>query len=154
MKNLVLSILILFGSVAAFGAGTVSVSRSNLVYYADAGQVRIGEKVTVAWTADASDGSVPSTAIGLYGLVTKVVTNPGSTAPTDNYDITCGDPSDTALDIFGGALANRDTANTEQVYPVVSGATMPVHADTCTFQLTNNSVNSATGTAEFYVLIP
>lgn len=136
---------LLFFTQLALGAGTVTVSYTQLTTH---------KLVSVSWVGDASGGSVPDTVIGLGGFVSKVVTNPGSTAPTDNYDLACGDPSDTALDVFGGALANRDQTNTEQVYPVISGATMPVFASTCTLQLTNNSVNSATGTIDFYVLKP
>lgn len=131
----------------SYGASSLSVTQVNL------GVPRHGRKVVASWTAH-TDGSFTATEISLGGFVSKVVTNPGSTAPTDNYDITCGDPSDTTLDVFGGALANRDTANTEQAYTVISGATMPVYASTCTLQITNNSVNGATGTIEFYVLLP
>lgn len=133
----------------AFAAGTISLSPSELPY-----PIMGGQKITVTWVADSSDGSVPTLNITMAGLVLKVVTNPGSTAPTDNYDIACGDPSDSALDVFAGALLNRDTATTEQVYPVVSGATAPVLVTTCTLAITNNSVNSATGTIDFYVLRP
>jgi hypothetical protein len=147
MKPFLFALALLL-TTQSFAVGTVSVSRVNL------GVPRHGQKVVVSFVADASDGSLPATEIGLGGIVSKVVTNPGSTAPTDNYDIACGDPSDTALDVFGGALANRDTANTEQVYPVVAGATMPVYASTCTLAITGNLVNSATGAIEFYVIIP
>lgn len=146
-KIYVLGALIL--PLFAFGAGTVTVT-----YYSDGTFPNHGKKVSVAWVGDASDGSVPNTIISLHGIVAKVVTNPGSTAPTDNYDLACGDPSDTALDVFAGTLANRDTTNTEQVYPVAAGATMGVYAGDCTLQLTNNSVNSATGSIDFYVIRP
>ncbi len=147
MKPFLFALALLLTS-QSFAVGTVSVTRINL------GVPNHGQKVVVSFVADAVDGTVPATEIGLGGLVTKVVTNPGSTAPSDNYDVSCGDPSDTSLDVFGGALVNRDTTNTEQVYPVVAGATMPVFATTCTLAITNNVVNSATGTVEFYVVKP
>jgi hypothetical protein len=42
------------------------------------------------------------------------VTNPGATAPTDNYDIVVNDAD--GVDVAAGVLANRDTANSEQAY--------------------------------------
>ena len=51
----------------------------------------------------------------LRGFIVKVDTNPGATAPTDNYDITLTNAD--SVDVMEGALANRDTANTEQVIP-------------------------------------
>lgn len=70
--------------------------------------------VTVDWVS-AADGSASGT-IDLEGTIEKVVTNPGATAPTDNYDITLVDAE--GHDVAEGALANRDTANTESAYPV------------------------------------
>ena len=43
------------------------------------------------------------------------MTNPGATAPTDNYDIVVNDAD--SVDVAAGVLANRDTANSEQAYP-------------------------------------
>ena len=102
--------------------------------------------IETTFTADAADGSVPDKVItvgkadpvwGRY--LYRVVTNPGTTAPTDNYDITVDDAD--GLDMCGGDCANRDTANTEKVQlvlfePVLGNVTITV---------SNNSVNSATG---------
>lgn len=128
-------------------AGTISVTSDSLENegYSSRKHVR---KVTVDWVADAADGSVPTLSlVNLYGYCLKVITNPGATAPTDNYDIILGDPADNALDALAGALANRDTANTEQVYPTASGSTIPVYLTKGDYVLTitNNAVNSATG---------
>lgn len=43
------------------------------------------------------------------------VTNPGATAPTDNWDVLVYDSM--GADIFGGELVNRDTSNSEQATP-------------------------------------
>ena len=110
------------------------------------------EKVTTSWTADDSDGSIPTLSIPLNGWLIKTVTNPGSTAPTDNYDITLTDPEDSALDAAVSTIINRDTANTEQVYNVASGAVTPILlAGTYGVAIAGNSVNSATGKIIFYL---
>jgi hypothetical protein len=90
---------------------------------------------------------------GLYGFLIKVVTNPGSVAPTDNYDIKLFDPDDAAFDAAAGLLLDRDTANTEQVYPLISGAATPLFlAGDYVLNITGNSVNSATGQIFMYMV--
>lgn len=70
-------------------------------------------KVTLAWTSDGSGAATQ--AITLRGTILRVVTNPGATAPTDNYDLTAPDAD--GVDVFGGQGANRDTANSEHFCP-------------------------------------
>ena len=107
------------------------------------------ERIVIDWTSDASgnaDVSIP----GLYGYLLKMVTDPGSTAPTDDYDITLVDEN--SIDALAGAGANRDTANTEQVYPVASGAATPVFlCGTHTFTVANAG-NAKVGRAVLYVV--
>jgi len=69
---------------------------------------------SIAWTANAS-GAVYTTDARLAwsGVVERITTDPGSPAPTDNYDITFSDPRGT--DPFFGLTQNRDTVNTEDV---------------------------------------
>ena len=55
------------------------------------------------------------------GKLIKAITNPGATAPTDNYDITIKD--DQAFDVLTNCednLVDRDTTNTEEVYFLVN----------------------------------
>jgi hypothetical protein len=109
-------------------------------------------KVVVSFIADAADGSIPDTSLtNLAGYIMKIVTNPGATAPTDNWDFVLNDSD--GVDVLGGAGANRDTANSEQVYPTISGATIPVWLEkgTYTLAMSGNSVNSATGTVTLYL---
>lgn len=110
--------------------------------------------VVVDWVGDSADGSVPNTTItGLYGFLIKAVFNPGSTAPTSNYDIALGDPEDTTLDAAATLFNNRHTTTSEQVYPLITGAATPLFlAGDYQFQLTNNSVNSATGRMILYLV--
>lgn len=138
----------LFLSQFVFATGSTSVTRKALPG---------GELVVESWTGDSADGTVPDRSLGLYGYVEKVVTNPGSTAPTSNYDIAIGDWTDSALDVLAGALANRHTTSTEQVYPRIAGTIgtvssyRPFLAGQYTISVSNNSVNSATGTIEIYL---
>jgi hypothetical protein len=149
MKALkILAILSLLIPAHALAAGSSSTLTSRETFKLISGaQVTVIEKLTIDWTADDADGSVPDLAVVLNGYLIKAITNPGATAPTDNYDVTLEDPADNALDAAGGQLGNRDTANTEQVYPVVtSGALSPVLLlGTYNVAVGGNSVNSATG---------
>ena len=56
------------------------------------------------------------------GYVVRAVTDPGALAPTDNYDIVVNDAN--SVDVMGGLLENRDTANSEQI---VESAVGPLH---------------------------
>lgn len=143
-----LMVLFTLFSVQAFAVGTVTVTKSTRVY--DGDKVRV---VKIVWTADASAATVPATDItGIHGYLMKVVTDPGATAPTDDYDITLKDKSDGLQDCMNGAGSNRDTANSEVAYPIGGTGTVPAwcQADTHTFALAGNSVNSATGTVWLY----
>lgn len=111
------------------------------------------EKVTVAWTAHTDGTFTDTSAIELKGYCLKVTTNPGSTAPTANYDITIKDSDDgTDLDAFATLLNNRHTTATEQVYPLISGAAIPIFlCGNYIISIANNAVNAATGTINFYL---
>jgi len=61
------------------------------------------KKIKWSWTTDSANG----------GIIYRLITNPGATAPTDDYDVTILD--DDGYDVLMGAGADRDTANTEQV---------------------------------------
>lgn len=65
------------------------------------------------WTT-AADGTCTQETTERYdGQVIFVCTDPGATAPTDNYDIALNDLN--TVDVLAGAAANRDTANTEYI---------------------------------------
>jgi hypothetical protein len=113
---------------------------------------RFIEVVEATFTGDASTGAVPDLVIpgGLYGFCVKVLTNPGAVAPTDNYDLTCiGDDGE---DLFCGAGIDRDTANTEQFAPVISGGATPAPmGGGATLKIANQSVASATGKVQIWL---
>ena len=111
--------------------------------------------ITLTCTADSSDGSYPSTALtniphnGVGGRLLQITTDPGSTAPQDNYDITLTEG--TGADLLLGVGANRDTSNSE-VAVIESNGTHAVYAgtDTLTLAISNNNVNSAGITIKIY----
>lgn len=72
------------------------------------------------WTSTTTGNVILTTTDYLAGRVGRFVTNPGTTAPESNYDITITDED--SLDILNGAGANRHTSTTEVVYPQATGA--------------------------------
>lgn len=132
-------------------AGTHTTSKSKIAM----GSGSYPNYITIidgTWVADAADGSIPDATIDINGWVIKVQTNPGSTAPTDNYDIKFFDPYDAAFDAMRSQTIDRDTATTEEVYPLAPNAVTPLlFGGTYTVNITGNSVNSATGTYKIFV---
>jgi len=152
MKKLLMTLVLLaFASMAFADDGTVTVNTDS---------VNDGmEVVTFTWLANTT-GVVPTTSTGTTwpdpgmqkaGCISKVVTNPGSTAPTDNYDITLTDSD--GVDVMGGELANRDTANSEVAVPkidTVFGCVIVTGSFTMT--ITNQSVNAGNGEVIVYII--
>jgi len=120
-------------------------------------QHRIGavRDIVATVTFDSGDGSFTATAIPSFsGELATLRTNPGSTAPTANYDVTLVDAD--GVDRLQGVGANRHTTNSEEVQVVYSGtAAHPacVFGETLTLTIANNSVNSA-GTVIRLVYLP
>lgn len=107
-------------------------------------------EISATFTADAAAATVPDLVISgaILNVFTskdkpyylyRAITDPGTTAPTDNYDIYVKDAK--GNDMAAGKLENRDTANTEiarmAYFDPVRGA--------ITVSVANNAVNSATG---------
>lgn len=99
-------------------------------------------KISVAWTS-ASNGSV-SQAVPVDGAIVRVVTNPGATAPSDNWDLTLVDED--GVDVLAGEGANRDTSNSEQIYPTDT----PFVNGTVTVTVANAG-DSKVGTVVLYI---
>lgn len=75
-------------------------------------------KVIITWTSDAS-GAATATIQNVNGVIQRIVTKPGSPAPTDNYTVKLNDES--GIDVLAGqGTANRDTANSEHFCPGVA----------------------------------
>lgn len=125
-------------------AGTLAVS--------DSFQGRNGiHKFSILATGDASDGSFPATTLAALGFphnsgtFLALQTNPGGTAPTDNYDITLIDGD--GIDRFNSVGLNRDTSTSERV--AITGAPW-FSGETLTLTIANNAVNSATVVITIY----
>lgn len=102
----------------------VSIVMSN-PYADDAGP----NKIEISWTsataetvsaaiADTYADSLPGNMFKpkkLKGFIVRVVTNPGATAPSDNYDITLLDED--SVDVASGNLLNRDETTSEDWIP-------------------------------------
>ena len=126
-------------------AGTISVVQTKVN-----GAMK---KITFTCVADAADGSFPATQtdFAINGYITKVKTIPGATQPTDNWDATLKDED--GIDVMGGQLADRDTANAEEKIPLIGG---DVYGENfvdqkLTLAITGNSVNSANIEVEVFV---
>ena len=130
---------------------TVAFSKISVPYVSEHGIV----KVLIDWLA-ATDNSVADAAFDSTDLIDILgrycilgVTDPGSPAPSDNYDITIED--EYGVDIFGGKLTNRHTTNAQQEMPLIgSGYGGRLCAGPLTFKLAGNSVSVAKGKCILY----
>lgn len=115
-------------------------------------------KVVATWTSDDTTGAVSGSTKPIRGRLVKAITNPGSPAPTANYDIAITD--DNSFDVLAGvqsSLANRHTSTTEEVYFLVLDAAgtplaqsiHPVVCDALTIAITNAG-NSKQGTISLF----
>lgn len=131
-------------------AGTITKTSDEMIEQGFQSSIRV-RKIVYSFVGDAADGSVPaSSAVAINGYIIKVVTNPGSTAPTDNWDLAINDAD--GADVLAGAGADRDTSNSETIYLAATVASTPAWCEgSHTVVVTGNSVNSATGTITIYV---
>lgn len=116
-------------------AGTVSIVQTEVGGFG---------KLVATCTADASDATFPATDVPAFsGRLLHLRTNPGSTAPQDNYDITLVDAD--GVDRLQGVGANRHTTSSQEVNVVYSGTAIhPVCVnEKLTLTLAGNNVNSA-----------
>ena len=108
--------------------------------------------LTFTCTADDTDGGFPATDLitKISGKLLALETNPGATAPTDNYDIALDDAE--GHDVLEGKGVNRDTATTEKVSIVrgVAEYSEVSKSDVLTLKLTGNIVNDATVVVKLY----
>lgn len=127
MRRLRLAVLALLvvPSLLWAAVGTATVSERN------AGGVK---KIVWSWTSGtgAEGGTVTKVTTREYsGKIIGLTTDPGATAPTDNYDVQILDAD--GHDVLLNAGADRDTANTENVAQTTLGA---VAGSTLTLSIT------------------
>jgi len=111
-----------------------------------AGNIR---KIVKTFTSDGS-GNATVAVDEFAGTILRVVTDPGASAPTDNWDVTCTDTY--GADLFVGRGVDRDTTTTEQFCPGITlsdgtnSSAMPVtHSGTATLNV-SNAGSAKTGT--------
>jgi len=150
MRKIIITLMLLAFASMAFAADSVVTVKRNSS--SDGMEV-----VVFTWLANTVTGTVPATSTGTTwpksrsGCIAKVNTNPGSTAPTDNYDITLTDAD--GVDLMGGELADRDTANSEAAVPKIDTTFgCNVVTDSFTLNISGQSVSAATGTVTIYII--
>lgn len=107
-------------------------------------------KKTLTWVDD-TNGTTGTIALDSRWHGWKlwhVITDPGATAPTDNYDIVLRRGTSAGEDLMGGKLIDRDTSTTESAYP---NTATPILDSDIYFALSGNSVNGGTGTVTIYI---
>ena len=107
--------------------------------------------ITGTWVT-ATNGSFTAALFGhsISGMIMVVETNP-DTSPTPAYDITLTNTG--GIDVMGGALTNLDASDTERTQALLNGnyGIATVYGR-LTLNITNNSVNSASGTIKIYFI--
>lgn len=118
-----------------------------------AGSARL-TRFRCSWTGDN-----PSSTFDLSspGYILCLDTNPGSTAPTDNYDIAV--TNEHGIDLLGTAEINRDTTTSERVRPLDANSLTCIEPamGTITVAVTNAGASAGDGTAniiDIYVAVP
>lgn len=106
------------------------------------------------YTLTMDSGGTGTTAIPyeLAGEIICIETDPGTTAPTANYDMQLLD--DNSIDVMGGALANRHTSTSERAYPIVNSVHITTGIPTegaLSVYRENNLVQDATVTLKIFV---
>lgn len=138
------ALFVLFAAQIAWAAeGTCTVTYANITSEVSS--------ITWTWTASSTDGSVPSTASGsVKGWVFMATTDPGAVAPQASYDIVVNDTA--SVDIFGAELNDRSATLGQHAVPKIGTAYYGQRFvnGALTMVLTNNNVNSATGTLTIY----
>lgn len=137
-------------AVAVYAADTDAVTEITTAASVGKGWPNSFKVYQITWTT-ATDGTKAAISFpAVKGFLYAFESDPGSTAPTDNYDVTITNSA--GVDIMGAEATNRDTSVSERAFPKVGTGTFqpaPAHSD-MSVNITNNSVNSATGTFYLY----
>lgn len=152
IRNCVLLVMLLVavGLIVDQARDALAASLTNTKKtYLDKGQPPLSI-YTLTHTMDSGGTNVTAMTLPITGRVVAVRTNPGATAPSDNYDI---DLLVDSYDIMGAALDNRDTANTEWALPLLGTAVWEpiLRGDTVTVSSSGNTVKNAVVVIDVYV---
>jgi len=134
--------MIASAATATTGTCTITTSASD----------QVPRWILFTWTSSVAGNVIIQTDNAIRGEICRIVTDPGATAPSDNYDIYFSDVD--SIDVLSSATINRDTANTEQVVPSLTGSGtntdfLPVVSSRMTFTV-NNAGASKQGTCRIY----
>ena len=119
MKKRFLTILLLLAFTASAIAGSDSCTES---WIRNLNTHIVGLELTC-------DGGnfTDTTQSEVYGWVSLVVVNPGTPAPTEQFDMTLSDEE--GADLMGGALTDLNASITRQHMPLVDGTSWPRYVD-------------------------
>lgn len=138
---------------------------SSMTFTYDDGYDGIGRpcsirKIIADWVSDDSAGTASGTTRKIVGKLIKITTDPGSAAPTDNYDVTIVDGKSVnvvATCQNAADLGTRHTTTTQETYLYLENADdtpigtslFPVVCDALTIGIANAG-NSKTGQIILY----
>lgn len=107
--------------------------------------------ITFSWLSDDASGVITAKATDeeWHGFLVRAVTNPGSAAPTDNYDVILNDAD--SCDVLGGEGADRDTTTSEQIIPKLGNSYGPARVDSTLTFSGSAAGNAKTGTFVAYI---
>lgn len=104
------------------------------------------------WTSSADGNAVATTDFRFHGEIVQIITDPGATAPSDNYDLDLYD--DESLDLLQGLGENRHTTTTQTFVPFIGNGTVTDHKVhvASTIQLNiNDAGDSKIGEVKIYI---
>lgn len=90
-----------------------------------------------------TDGVATISGIPFNGTIRRIVSNPGSAAPSANWDFTITD--DDSLDLAAGLGANRHTSNTEEFVPLKGDGTVTESPVAAVGLISINVTNAGSG---------
>lgn len=92
---------------------TATVGTGTLTERQHPPNVALFDELILEWTSN-SAGAVTIQSDEIYnGQIDELITDPGTPAPSANYDITVEDSN--SIDVLNGIGANRHTSNTETI---------------------------------------
>jgi len=146
IKIIALVLILLAMALPVWAVGTVTQAISQVCD--DSGR-NCNRIIRFTCTGDADGGTYPATAISTYissqlagWYLYYLRTNPGTTAPTDNWDFTITDAH--GIDVLGGAGANRHTTTSQEIVPLLGSSPFAKpFTDTWTLNVSGSTVNSA-----------
>lgn len=130
--------------VVTASAGTITTSHTQI----PESQIDV---YTLTCTSHASAGTVTATITDMEGMLLRVVTDPGSPAPDDNWDFTLSDAN--GIDVCATEGNNRSTSSSQDFCPFVGDGTnyIPTTLQGTLTLAASNMNNSKAAVFKFYL---